>query len=600
MVSLDPLIKSSDSTKDEEALARVLVALQKSGKKVLQIPIFVRIAVAFLIVFQAFYPLTVWQFSIAFLAVLIVVIVIVAIVAYFSAGAALASLNIIMDIVVPLAILVILSFLIQLIGSPNYYRKLGMEYGSLMANLAFVGAVVLLSALFFIAKSPISFIILAIILILIVFVAIPLVYGQMNNREVHVDALQTVNVPVVGGIEMKFGTAETDYQPPATLYAGEPYDFAFILTNYYEQPITFELAPSLISNYGQIEFTQKFDQKKTSLVAKEYYQDSILMDPKLMKIKESSNCSFNSLQISRAQGVPPQNVTCANDKPCEDPSYTCARIGSFNCDCADWTKATCTKEDVKIKMGVKHTGFFRGIANLSYTQDMAPPEKGFEFTQGPLAVIIEFQPNPYISEIHKDRENVTMRLTFRNRGGDITIKSFNVTPQNTVIHTREGNMELVEEVGTQIRSCRDINDLLPGGLLVNGAEIGGRFCDLTPPLVKTTLRNLDTNEVVEMNGVTLDKIYYYCNKIKPSQDQGNSSDIWSTKWNQIYDNIKESGFCEIMNKKDNPENQNIQRSLAYTQVVVEFSYDRDATFLSGRISPITRTEECENLAKSTS
>jgi hypothetical protein len=555
------------------------------------------IVISFLIVYQAFYPFEVWKFSLSTLAILGLVLIGIGIFSYFAGGAILSFLKTIISIVAVILIVVILSFSVQALGSPNLSTALSIAYGSTVATVAFIVALSVGVCLIVIPKSSVGFIIASVVFAAILFWVVPYGLGLTKVREVYVDPLKTVKIPITGGIDVKFGTAETDYQPASTLYAGEPYEFEFILTNYYEGTVSFSITPAMLSKKN-IEFTQDYTQKTSSLGAKQYYQDSVLMDPQKMTVKENNLCPYTSLQIKGVQSSSSTNISCAYDSPCEDSKYACAKTGTFECDCFDWTKATCSKDSFKVEMNVKHTGFFRSIANLSYSQNIMPPEKGFEFTQGPLSVIVEFQPNPYIAAIHQYRSDVSMYVTFRNMGGDMTIKSFDATPQNTVIHTKEGSKELVEEVGTQKISCRNINELLPGGFLPSGAEIGGKLCTFTPPIVKTTLKDLTNNQVVDMNGVTLNDIYYYCNKVKPAEEQNNPDQIWSTTWDKIYGNIKETGLCEILQQDNTGEKQTIESSLAYTQVVVELTYERNAIFVSTDITPYTRTEECLNLAGS--
>jgi len=422
---------------------------------------------------------------------------------------------------------------------------------------------------------------------------IPFLYGTMlcKAREVRIDPLKTVKIPVTGGISMKIET-------PSTLYAGEPYEFVFTLTNLYERDISFELKPSMVSSYGSdIEFIQPFKQKTSSLKPKEFYQDSVYLNPDEMTVGNRT-CPYSTMQLSVAQNIKAENVTCSHDKPCENDKAACGKLDIFECDCVDWAKATCSKNSLKAKVNIEHSDFFLGNSSLYYSEKITKPAYGFELTQGPLIVITEFLPNPYIAAIHQYRESVSLYVTFRNLGGFIQVRNFKVLPQNTVIHTidREKQLELIEEVGTQVISCRNINEILPEGLS-SGAEVGGKLCDLKPPFVKTTLIDLETNEVKELNDVTYPFLTNYCGKTKPGET---GQTYWSTNWDKIYTAVKESGLCEILEKKDSEEKQTVEKALAHVDVIIEFEYDRKMNYYSQEVVPYTRTEKCMELAKSSS
>jgi hypothetical protein len=591
------------------------VELEAGG---LQLNFVVRLFVILLLVFQAFVPFEIWKIEMTYLGILILAIIAVGVLTYVTKGAALNFSNIILTFLIPIAAIFILSAAVQALGSPNYYQVLGIKYGSTAAAVAFAGLAVMGGIVAYFAKSPLSLIIASVFFYAFLFLALPFalasakVYGlclkipylsqYCSAREVYIDQLKTVKIPVSGGITLKFGTEETNYQPTATLYGGEPYEFTFILTNYYEEPISFKLTPSMLSNYGsKLEFVQPFEQKTNSLEPKEFYQDSVFMDPKEMTVKEVYGCPYTALQISKTQSILVENVTCAYDSPCEDPKMACVKTGNFECDCVDWVKATCSKSSLEAKIVVKHTGFFRGNASLYYSEKLASPSAASELVQGPLSVIVEFQPNPYIATIHKYREDVSMYVTFKNYGGDMTIKSFKVEPQNTVIHTidKEKEVELVEEVGAQVISCRNIEEVFPSAFLPNGEEASGKLCTLTPPSVKTTIRDLKNNQVTEINNVTYDRISYYCNKVRPESTGGEGYLSWSSVWDKIYEAVQKSGLCEMLEKKeDGGEKPIIESSLTHTEIIVAFTYERNATFLSQDIVPYTRTEECMKLAGS--
>jgi hypothetical protein len=212
---------------------------------------------------------------------------------------------------------------------------------------------------------------------------------------------------------------------------------------------------------------------------------------------------------------------------------------------------------------------------------------GYELTQGNLRVIVEFIPNPYIASVHQYTQNVDMNVIFKNLGGEIQIKNFNVTPQNTVVRTidNEKQMELIEEVGTEVISCRDLSEIVPD-ILPTGAEIGGKLCELKPPsIVKSTLKDLENNEVKEESSVAYSSLPSYCTGTE-------SSGTETTSWKNIYNAIGQSGMCEILNEKDSKDKPTIENAMAHVNVLVEFEYERQYPYPSDEITPYTRTKEC--------
>ena len=411
-------------------------------------------------------------------------------------------------------------------------------------------------------------------------------------REVKIDSLKTVKIPVSGGISVKIET-------PGTLYGGEPYEYTFTVTNNYERDINLEIKPSIVSSYGDdIKFVQPYDQKNCAngvcpLKPKEYYQDSIYLNPEEMTIEEGT-CPYKTEQIAAAHMIHLENVACSVDKPCENSKEVCAKLDIFECGCVDWAKATCSGNSLKAEIDITHSAFLLGNASLYYSEKTARPALGSELVQGPLGVIVEFQPNPYIASIHGYRDTVSMYVTFEGLSGEIEVKSVKVTPQNTVIRTtdNEKQMQLIEEVGTEVVSCRDFSEILQKSLSP-GDEVGGKLCDLKPPSVKTTLIDLATNEVAEVNDVTYPFLENYCSKTKVSEPGTD----WSTNWDKIYSAVDSSGLCEILNKKDSGDRQIVQNAMAHVNVLIEVEYTRKHPYPSSSISPYTRTEVCCALAE---
>jgi len=560
---------------------------------------FVALAVPMII----FFPFNLQGMLLTLLGVLVLVILMAVAVAYFTKSAEMLPIR---DLLLSAAFLLFLVIVTQFLncGEQACFWVISTRVGTTATTIIFIVLEIICVLIGLMASRGVFFVSMVVIVVLL-FALIPFLspknyYGFCKNipglsgsewcksREVTITSLKTVKIPVSGGISVKVET-------PGTLYAGDPYEYTFTLTNYYERDITFELQPSIVSSYGSnINFVQPFTQKTDSLKPKEYYQDSVYLNPEEMTIEEGT-CPYKTEQIAAAHFIHLENVTCSVDKPCENSKEVCAKLDTFECDCVDWAKATCSRNPLKAKVSVKHSAFFLGNASLYYSEQITSPAYGSELTQGPLRVIVEFQPNPYIASIHEYRDTVSMYVTFKGLSGDIDVKNFKVTPQNTNITTvdKEKQMELVEEVGTEVVSCRDISEILQQ-TLSSGAEVGGKLCDLKPPSVKTTLIDLKTNQVTEVNDVTYPFLANYCSKTNVSEP-GTTS--WSTNWDKIYSAVDSSGLCEILNKKDSGDRQVVQDAMAYVNVLIEFEYSRKIDFYSDNVVPYTRTETCCDLVK---
>jgi hypothetical protein len=580
-------------------LAGVMLGLAMTSKgkveknKNVIIQAFVALAVPMII----FFPFNLQSMVLWLLGILALVILIAVAVAFFIKSEGALPIR---DFLFSAAFLLFLVIVTQFLncGSQACFWVVSTRIGTTMTTIAFLALEGICVMIGLMASRGVFFLSMVVIVVLL-FALIPFLspknyYGFCKNipglsgsewcksREVTIESLKTVKIPVSGGISVKIET-------PRTLYAGDPYQYTFILTNYYERDITFELKPSIVSSYGtNINFVQPYTQKTDSLKPKEYYQDIVKLIPEEMTIEEGT-CPYSTQQIAAAHYIHLENVTCSVDKPCENSKEVCAKLDTFECGCVDWTKATCSKNSLRAKVSVTHSAFFLGNASLYYSNDITSPAYGTELTQGPLSVIVEFQPNPYIASIDQHRDTVSMYVTFKNHGGEIDIKNFKATPQNTVIHTidKEKQMELIEEVGTEVVSCRDISEILQQ-TLSSGAEVGGKLCDLKPPSVKTTLINLQTNTTTEVNDVTYPFLTNYCSKTKVSQSDTSSS----TNWDKIYSAIDTSGLCEILNKKDSGDNQIVQDAMAHVNVLIELEYSRKIGFYSDEVVPYTRTDKC--------
>jgi hypothetical protein len=570
-------------------------------------PLLLKIFISFFAAFLIFFPVQIQQITTYLVIITLITLVILGLlIIYGYLIPSYGITNLLFAFIISLILLILSSYLNC--GGHACFWVISTRVGTLAAMISFLVVLIFFTILALGIKSfVIHAIVISVLTATLMFIMIPLlspanyysfckkipfIYGSplCKPREVRIDPLKTVKIPVTGGISMKIET-------PGTLYAGNPYEFLFTLANNYERDISFDLVPSIVSDYGsKIEFIQPFNQKISSLKPKEYYQDSVFLNPEEMYIKEGT-CPYTTKQLSIASGLPKENITCSKEKNCEDPKATCAKIDIFECDCVDWNLATCSKNPLKAKVSIKHTGFFLGNASLYYSEEITKPAYATELTQGPLRVIIEFVPNPYIASIHQYREEVGVFVTFKNLGGEIQITNFKIIPQNTVIHTidKEKQVELIEEVGTEIINCRDIGEILPQ-TLTTGAEVGGKLCTLKPPFVKTTLIDLEENKTIEINNVTFSLIDNYCYKKTQKLNQTGYI-FWSSTWDKIYGAVAESGLCEFLKKKDADESKTIKSALTHVDILVELEYVRRTEFYSQEIVPYTRTEQCMSLEK---
>jgi len=444
----------------------------KEIKEKPQVPVFLRIILPFLIVFQAFFPGMIFGMTITFVIILIVIIVVIVVVAYFTGGAAVAGASsMIMDIIIPIVTVTILFVIVNFIGSPNYFKAAGkIPNGQLIANIlllissSFAGLIAwkgkryvsfgvgsggLIAFLFFIMPFALTY-----TKPYSICMNLPFISQYCNPKEVRVQGPEVVTIPVHGGIDLMYGAPDVGV-PASTLYAGGPYEYTFTFRNYYSVPITFTLKHSIISRYAtDIKFNIPetiFKQRINELNQSQFYQDGVFIDPMQLVPEPVQGCPYYVYQINKTQNIPAEKVECARDKPCKDSSKVCVKIDYMECKCAGWEEATCSGDPLYIETEVEHTGYFVGVANLYYSTVNAPPKPAYKIQQGPLSVTVEFLPNPYIGYMHYYRNYTSMYVTFRNLDGDITITWFNVTPLTTNITTvdKEKQMMLIETVGVE-------------------------------------------------------------------------------------------------------------------------------------------------------
>jgi len=515
----------------------------KEIKEKPQVPLILRILLPFLIVFQAFFPGMIFGMTITFVIILIVIIIVIALIAYFTGGSALAApgaSGLIMNIIIPIVTITILFVIVNFIGSPNYSKVAGkIPNGSLIVNILLLISSGFAGLTAWKGKSYTSFIagsggLIAFLFFIMPFgisygkpysicMNLPFISQYCNPREVRVQGPEIVTIPVSGGVGMEYNT-------PGTLYAGEdPYEYTFTFRNYYSVPITFTLKPSIISEYAtKIKFNIPetfFKQRINELNKSQFYQDGVfIIDPRQLEAEPVQGCPYYVFQINKTQNIPAEKIECAKDKSCNDSSKACVKTDYMECKCAGWAEATCSGAPLHVETEVEHTGYFVGVANISYSSINAPPQPAYELRQGPLSVTVEFIPNPYIGWMYYLRNETSMYVTLRNRGGNITITSFNVEPLITNITTidKEKQMVLIETVGVEKKWCKD--DLIGKNLPKSGIEIGMLLCKFSAPCVKTELINLSDNRTIELNNVTFDRVLYYCNKIRAPQNYWNTVD----------------------------------------------------------------------------
>ncbi|MEM3393670.1 MAG: hypothetical protein QXY79_01320, partial [Candidatus Methanomethylicia archaeon] len=411
---------------------------------------------------------------------------------------------------------------------------------------------------------------------------------------IRIDQIKTVKIPVSGGISVNIET-------PETMYAGEPYEFTYTVKNNYESDIYFDVQVGMLSSYGSgVVFSHPYKVRKSTLSSKAYYQDTVYIDPEKLTVVEDT-CPYNTLYLGLAKGMNKitemeEKIECSKEKKCKDPKSACVKIDFFECKCVDWVELTCSKNDIKVKMTVEHDGVFIGNGSLYYSETITSPARSTELVQGPLSVIIEFLPNPYIASIHQYIEDVSVYVTLKNQGGTIKIKDFKLEPIDTVIHTinKENGVELIEEIGVDVISCRDITEIVPEGIMSYGSEVGGKICSVTPPFVKTTIKDLEKNTIVELNNVTFSGLKYFCEKETPNYLNQNESKLnWSKYWDKIYELVGESGLCEILKKKEGDNDKIIvSNALKHVDVELTITYERTGDYYSKNIVPYTRTEKC--------
>ena len=607
----------------------------------------INVFIIMMIVLQAFFPKMATYTTIIIAIIFIIALVAIAFALLGTAGtSAMIIGDAIMNFLIPVFILLLVSIFIKLIGSPNYYDYI---YKNVNPIAALFSLLIALGIGMAIAKSGGSKFILgsfiyalALFIIIPAFIAmfsenpwglcvkLPFLPDYCNPRETIVNSVSYVSIPTTGGISVDIDTSNT-------LYAGEPYEFRFRITNRYKKPIEFHVVPTIISNYGDVEFKPEYTQLKTTLKPGEYYDDYVPIQPDKIKLADKGSCFYTTYQIAYANGytfdngtIDTSQVECAIDKPCPSAKQACAKVDAFECKCVNWTSVTCSGKRMYARLYITHTGFLKGKAtlyvyNYSKTHYIPPAEEGVSYTQGPLTVKVYIYPNPYIIGIHDYRKYLTMYVTFKNSYGTIKITNFDVKALTTNVTTidKEKHLRLDESIGWKVIECKNISGLV----LYPDSEISYALCKLTPPFVesKLTVYNPETNESkIILNNATIENLYNYCNQIEnekatdvsismpreglpmplavlagnidnsTNNTNENATLQWSFNWSSIAKFMDDSGLCDILKSdNNNSTKQIIESALNHTELVFEINYVRNYTYESSGIQPYTVTEFCK-------
>ena len=509
-----------------EKLKEILKEYHK-GKR--RIPLVIKILLVLAVPFQIFFPNIITTAMIKIFVVLLIFIVILIFLVSKGLPEVIPWGNINFLTLASVFMIIFYSLLLTSFlncGKVSCYELLSSRRGTIF-TLSFFLVTVIIGLVFSVILDGTIFIVFLFIYSTIVFISVPFLAQSTSyyklcssiplistsplcpSREVKIDKMKTVTIPVKGGISVNWEGF------PDTIYAGYPFSFPFTIKNLYDGNIALSsIDVYLLTSYkGWLKWKCPYSVKTNTIKEGGFYSDYVKILPDEISVEENNLCPYKEIQIAKVTGVDREDIECAYDKPCENEKNVCIRSGPFECECVNFTKVMCNKPAVFVQLVITHSGFFRAVANLSYSEKLMRPKPAFKFTQGPLSVTVELLPNPYIPSIHDYTSEVLLFVTFENKGGgDILIKNFKVEPINTVIHTidRLSGKEVIEEVGVTIKSCKSLEEILPEGKLPSDKSAGGLLCILSKPIVKTKIVDLDTKEVVEISGTTFSKIYQYC------------------------------------------------------------------------------------------
>ena len=603
----------SEEKEVEKKIEKILTKVKKHANNAF--PWFLRLFVAFLLVFQAFYPKTVEHLFWILLVILIVLIVAVVLVNVFTGGvAAFLAGNILNSIIVAVVVVFLIVLLMRMYPSPNYSEWIATNWGMLAANLSFL--LVLAAVAVLLPRGPVGFLFGAIGFWIVLNVVGPFILhllspgsgfcippsafqnkwlGQLDflrkleckerlKKETVIYQGKMVHVPVGGGIFVSFGIQGK----PRPLPAGREYEEIFMIQNFYEGNITItKFEPWMFTYYmNGLSFipTSQIKLRKSELSPREKLPGVITFREDELNIKARMPCKFTEEIIrekAKYTGIDPNKIPCAfpnycNDSFCDCDHSICVETHNYVCNCTNWVDATCSGKPFYLAANVTHTGFFIGNASLYYSEEKETPVSFPQLKQGPITVTLNFWPNPYIRKYYEEYIDTVQLFgdVKIERGHDFTIQDVSVEPILTTVSTidYEHNLQFNETIGISIKSCEGLEELKD--VINNGAtRWSGVLCNFTKPEVNLTVTNLKSGETLEMINITFDQIPKYC-----------SGELNGTE--NITEALNGSGLCSVLN------NTAVQHALEYTQVVFRMNYTITETFYSRKIMPYW-TPECE-------
>jgi hypothetical protein len=593
--------------------------------------IMVKLYVAFLVSFYAFYPEIVqahfWTLLIITILLIIIPIILAVILGVTGGGTAGVSFeqfggspaNLYKDVIISFIILtLIVGVLISGTTSPNYSRLLLIRYSSLWAGIAFLVTVVI-SALIIVPGGALRLIAGTIIWCVLLFQVVPAILyiirpggefcipavkkyiplpvplpecGEKLKKETMVFGGEMVTIPVGGGVSIEFGFKGA----PRPLPAGQNYQEIFVIRNFYEKPIEVtEAVPSIVTTANNIEFILPgYTLQKSHFDPGEMREYLLTFDKDKISPSQHNTCLWPQAILEATEKETGVKSECAFDVPCPNNGI-CIPVANFVCKCTNWVNETCSGKPVYIKMNLTHTGFFKGNASLYYFDTyQGEVIKYPELVQGPISMKANFIPNPYISRWYKEFvNNISLFVDFKAYSSDLTINSFNITPIMTTVTTIDYTHGLMfnETIGIKKLTACDGKELVEQVNSKRKNEFSGEICYFTPPFVELSVTKMATGETLVISNVTLDRIIEYCSLNKTVIEdyckgitKEETIGIWAKDWCDVYTYIDSSGLCSILSGNQT-ESAKIERALKFTQILIEMDYISTDTFSSAYIKP---------------
>ena len=587
---------------------------EKTSPHFLNLPsVMIKLFIAFLISFYAFYPETIQSLFWPLIIGIIVIVVVLILIAVFASSAMVLTMRFITPLLISFIILAIVVGMIQFISSPNYSRLLEVRYGTLIANLAFLGSLILAIALivpggmfrliggsivcgilfFFAGPFLLSFLRPEGFCIPVESKTIPLpipesliCHEEIENKTTLVFGGEMIEVPVRGGIRAQFGFDGT----PRALPAGQSYQEAVFIFNRYEKPIKIlDAAAGIVSSNHYINFIiPNFKLNKTDLEPGERHGEILYFDKDKLEAKPLDPCDWSQAIIDANEKYATEKSECAWDNNTCGEKGACVTVANFVCKCTDWRNETCSGKPLYMILNVTHTGFFKGNVSLYYFNSYSGRSITFpKLTQGPVSIKADFIPNPYIAKWYEEFvKNVSLFVDFTTSRPIHIDSDINVTPITTTVSTLDYTHGLIfnETVGINKIKC-NFSDLV--NVINEGKkEYMGEICYFTPPFVNLTITKMKSGETLVISNVTLDRIEEYCSLNRTTIEEycankkgGELVGIWAKDWCDVYRYIDKSGLCSVLGS------QKVGRALKYTQVIIEFNYTTTDKFSSPWIQP---------------